>query len=150
MHLTLIKSSTNPDPRADRGHHAFTYALMPHAGDLTQVRTEARRLNNPLIVAEGRKAWAPLVSGRAENVIIETLKPAEDGNGFILRLYESDRRRGPATLSFGLPLRRVCSCDLLEQDQEDIPVVGGEVTVSLKPFEILTLRCIRPETELET
>ena len=33
LRLTLIKSSTMPDPEADQGLHRFTYALLPHSGD---------------------------------------------------------------------------------------------------------------------
>jgi alpha-mannosidase len=31
--FSLLKSPLFPDPNCDRGAHAFTYALMPHAGD---------------------------------------------------------------------------------------------------------------------
>lgn len=142
MHLTLIKSSTNPDPHADLGHHRFTYALLPHGDDMALVRAEARRLNNPVLVVDRLEPHAPLVSCASENVMIETLKPAEDGNGFILRLYESDRRRGTSVLGFSLSMQRVSICDLLENDQDSLDLNGDEVSLPLKPFEIVTLRCI--------
>ena len=108
VQLTLIKSSTSPDPNADQGYHAFTYALMPHASDLRSVREEARRLNNPVKIVNA-KPVSPLVHTDADNVIIETLKPADDGNGFIVRLYESQRRRGevePPPLKWSAPIVR--------------------------------------------
>lgn len=37
--LSLLGSSTNPDPNADRGRHHFSYALYPHAGDWKQALT---------------------------------------------------------------------------------------------------------------
>lgn len=141
VQLTLIKSSTSPDPNADQGHHTFTYALMPHANDLGSVREEARRLNNPVKIVQARPV-SPLVHADADNVIIETLKPADDGNGFIVRLYESQRRRGAVTLRFGVPLAKVETCDLLEQKLSQLPCDENAVTFELTPFEILTLRCI--------
>ena len=34
IRLSLLRAPTWPDPVADRGHHHFTYRLLPHAGDL--------------------------------------------------------------------------------------------------------------------
>jgi hypothetical protein len=34
IRLSLLRAPTWPDPVADRGHHRFTYRLLPHAGDL--------------------------------------------------------------------------------------------------------------------
>ncbi|XHR29446.1 MAG: alpha-mannosidase [Chthoniobacteraceae bacterium] len=50
MRLSLLRSPTAPDPTADRGRHLFTYALLPHMGDLRQGRVieEAYCLNAPL------------------------------------------------------------------------------------------------------
>ena len=52
LRLTLLKGAQYPDPHADEGHHAFTYALLPHAGDLRAagVVAEGYRLNLPLRV----------------------------------------------------------------------------------------------------
>jgi len=48
--LSLLKGAIFPDPNADRGHHRFTYALLPHAGDWRegQVVRRAYELNAPL------------------------------------------------------------------------------------------------------
>ena len=40
------------------------------------------------------KRLSSVVSVSAPNVIIETMKHAEDGNGIIIRLYEIQRKRG--------------------------------------------------------
>jgi alpha-mannosidase len=39
LRLTLLRSPTWPDPDADRGHHHFSYAFYPHAGDWKQALT---------------------------------------------------------------------------------------------------------------
>ncbi len=143
LEITLIKSSTSPDPKADRGEHRFTYALMPHDGDLAQVRAEARRLNQPVVVVEGQpRPKPPLVAVSPETVIVETVKPADDGRGFILRVYESDHRRCRARLALGPSVGQVLRTDLREQDADPVPVENGEVILDLNPFEIVTLRCL--------
>ena len=52
LRLTLLKSSTAPDPKADEGHHLFTYSLYPHAGNWRNgtVR-QGYELNYPLLSA---------------------------------------------------------------------------------------------------
>ncbi len=97
--LSLLRSPVYPDPLADEGRHRFTYALMPHAGDWREggVREEAEDLNQPLLtaiksgLAPGH--FAPL-SVTGVDVALAALKPAEDGDGLVLRVYEPAGRRG--------------------------------------------------------
>ncbi|EQD49809.1 alpha-D-mannosidase, partial [mine drainage metagenome] len=42
LRLTLLRSPVSPDPNADRGHHHFSYALYPHAGDWKTALTVRR------------------------------------------------------------------------------------------------------------
>lgn len=74
------------------------------------------------------------------NVVIETIKQAEDGQGLILRLYESQRRRGHITLTTSFPLAKAWRTNLLEENQKPLPCDGHCVTFFLKPYQILTLR----------
>ncbi|MDJ0825394.1 MAG: glycoside hydrolase family 38 C-terminal domain-containing protein [Rhodobacter sp.] len=144
VRLSLIKSATMPDPVADQGRHVFTYALLPHTGDWRNgVPAQAMDLNRPLrlVAGQGGGLPAPPVRCAAENVVIETLKPAEDGPGFVVRLYEAHRRRGLVTLEFGRPVETVRRCTLLEDPGDALPLVNGTVTLDLRPFEIVSLMC---------
>jgi alpha-mannosidase len=143
MRLSLIKSSTMPDPDADQGRHVFTYALLPHQADLEQVRREALALNQPACFARlNHLAGAPIVSCDAPNVVIETIKPAEDGNGFVIRLYEAGHRRGSVRLEFGVPIAHVSRVNLLEDPADEVPLDNRGLRLDLSPFEIVSLRCI--------
>ena len=53
MSLTLIKCATFPNEDADREHHRFTYALMPHRGAWRQAGTvqQGYDLNLPLVLS---------------------------------------------------------------------------------------------------
>ena len=147
MRLSLIKSSTAPDPVADQGRHEFTYALFSHQGSLAEVRREANALNHrPTVVslktAKGGKSQAPFVSCDSTNIIVETVKPAEDGRGFIVRLYESNRQRGRARLEFSPGLESAEIVNLLEEKLADSVIDGSTIEIDYKPFQIISIRCV--------
>ncbi len=149
IRLSLLRSPTNPDPEADQGEHSFIYSLFPHQGGWeTATAKQAYALNDPLIAAAGTSVQStsntikPLISTSAPNVIIETVKQAEDGSGLIVRLYEYWRQRGAVTLETGFPLRTASITNLLEENQEELPVEGNRVTLNIRPYQIITLRLI--------
>ncbi|HET7076812.1 MAG TPA: glycosyl hydrolase-related protein, partial [Chloroflexia bacterium] len=86
-------------------------------------------------------APAPLVT-LPDNLIIETIKQAEDGHGVIVRFYECNRSRGPATLHAGFPLKEAHITNLLEANQEALSVEGQSVSLYVKPFQIVTVRLV--------
>jgi alpha-mannosidase len=81
----------------------------------------------------------------SSNIIIETIKHAEDGQGFIVRLYESQRKRGEITLITGFDLAAGWRCNLLEENQNEVAVKDNRVGVAVQPYEIVTLRLIPAE-----
>ncbi len=145
MALTLLKSSTSPNPIADREEHRFTYSLMPHAGGWREADTPgmAYRLNIPaLCVAGGAEGapYAPFASADAPNVIVESVKRAEDGDGVIVRLYECHGRRTATRLAIGFPATQAASCNALEDTLEKVILEGCEITCELRPYEIRSYR----------
>jgi alpha-mannosidase len=73
-------------------------------------------------------------------VIIDTLKPAEDGDGFVVRLYESTGSATKARLAFGVPLRNVSLSNTLEDRLAPLAVEKNACRLDLGPFQIVTLR----------
>lgn len=153
MRISLLRSPTSPDPQADQGQHTFTYSLLPHTGNWNEhTMGEAYALNDPLIVHrsatldEPESASAlcpqPLISIEQPNIVIETIKQAEDGQGLIVRFYESQRRRGPITLTTGFPLQEAWQTNLLEQNKQELAVEGSRITLAVRPYQIVTLRLI--------
>ncbi len=150
MRITLIKSAVDPDPQADQGRHIFTYSLLPHAGDWRAggVAREAYALNDPLIAGAVRKsqpgALPPefqFVEVDAANVIIETVKKAEQGEAWILRLYENEQSRlADVHLRFGRPLLRAAECNLVEEEETPVFFNENSLTFSIAPYEIKTFK----------
>ncbi|HEU5013525.1 MAG TPA: alpha-mannosidase [Roseiflexaceae bacterium] len=153
MRISLLRSPTSPDPEADQGQHRFAYSLLPHTGDWSASIAQAYALNDPLIVYQtddGRRtiddeqqhAPASLVNVDQPNVVIETIKRAEDGNGMIVRLYESQRQRGPVTLHASFPLAGAWRTNLLEDDKEQLETSDNNVRFDITPYQIVTLRLV--------
>ena len=150
MRISLLRAPVFPDPTADRGEHTFTYSLLPHAGGVgAESMREAYALNNPLIAAgtasgtDGKEAVS-LVQADSDNIIIETVKAAEDGRGLIVRLYESGRRRGRVSLHTSFPISLAMRSNILEKDQAPVEMLpdGHGVRLDFRPFEIITLRLV--------
>jgi alpha-mannosidase len=133
--LNLLRSPTFPDKTADRGHHTFTYAFTPfEPDDLGKVVREGYRLNNPLLVGDGL-ALDSVASSSNEGVVIDTIKTAENGEGTVLRLYESLGRTATTALTVSLPHSAAHLADLLEN-----PIAPADLgNLQLTPFEIVTI-----------
>ena len=73
-------------------------------------------------------------------VVVETIKRAEDSNATIVRLYEAWGGSCTVQLRTTLPVKRAFLCDLLEQERQEVGTVDGVVELELTPFKILTLK----------
>ncbi len=154
MRLSLLRAPTWPDPVADRGHHRFTYQLLPHAGDLREagVVDAGYDLNvalHPVPVGAGpgpRPRSAALLSVDAPNVVVEAVKQGDDESepgALVVRLYEAWGRRSRVTVRAPWPLAAAALTDLLEREEAALPVDDDRVEMHVTPFEIVTL-LLRP------
>ena len=149
IRLTALKGAMFPDPEADLGEHQFTYSLLPHIGDWRNGTVPAAYgLNNPLIVhqVQGAPQGASEVDHRslvhvdASQIIVETVKQAEDGDGLIVRLYEHERTQQLFDLHAAFPLAEARRCNLLEENADRLDVTGGKASLRAQPYQIMTLR----------
>jgi alpha-mannosidase len=147
LDLALLRSTHAPDPQADRAHHSFTYALYPHAGDHVAggVVRAAYALNVPLRpLGPPRGALLPPIASwfamDAPDIVIETVKQAEDGNGIIVRMYESAGIATQATLSCGLAVAAASMTNLMEEGGTPLQLTQDGVKFRFHPFEIHTVR----------
>ena len=152
MRWTLEKIAKRLDPAADYGEHHFTYCLFPHTGSWDE-RTQAAAyaLNDSAIgwvAGKQSKAVAKAIEPRSfvsvlkPNVIVETVKRAEDGPGVILRLYESQRKRCKSEILFPVPVKAAWITDLLEENVSLLQLLDDGLSLELKPYQIVTLRVL--------
>ena len=148
LRITLLKSATHPNPDADKCHHTFTYTLYPHKGDFKAGGTiqTAYALNRPMTAVKVGKQNGSLpeefsfVKCDCENVIIETVKQAEDSKETVIRMFDTYNRRSNATVSFGTSVKKAVLCDLMENEIKEIPVKDNKINLLIKPFEIVTIK----------
>lgn len=141
--LTLIKCGVDPNPNADVETHTFTYALYPHGETWKKAGTvrEAYYLNQPACAVPGGepgRAYS-FASVDRPNVVLETVKQAEDGDGVVLRLYECENGRTKTTLTVPTSFTKAYSTNLLEEIGEELPLKDGRATFTMMPFEIKTI-----------
>ena len=142
LELTLLRATGSPELRADNRVHNFTYAIYPFEGSFGESDTvrQALILNTPITTAPGAADGESLVSIDQKGVILDTIKPAEDGSGdLILRFYESLKAPGKATVTTAFA-GKAWNTDLLENKESELENRDGTFTLDFKAFEIKTVR----------
>ena len=87
------------------------------------------------------------------SLILDTIKRGEDdedvsrgelpkrkGRSVIVRIYESLGGKSRGTVKVGLKVKKVWKTSILEDDEAEVEIKGGEVRVELRPFEVATYR----------
>jgi len=74
----------------------------------------------------------------SSHVNLDSVKPAENIEGTVLRLHEFQGREGVAALNFGKPPARIFECDMLENPQQKLGS-GSALELHFRPFETKTL-----------
>lgn len=119
---SLLRSTSWPDPDADRGEQAFSYAFAPVA---------SARIGGLERLWE-RFACEPrvrLCTCADESVLIAACKPAEDGDGVIVRIRECDGAPRTVSVRCGGRMREAICVDALERP------TNGAVTIRDESLE---------------
>lgn len=99
----------------DQGIQEFRYVLLPHRGSLKASALVRRglELNQPLAaVTESFHSGSLAETGSfvrigGENIVLSALKEAEDGEGYVLRAYETDGNETDATIELPAAARTI-------------------------------------------
>jgi alpha-mannosidase len=143
VRLSLLRAPLYPDPEADQGHHEFRVSFRVGAS-IPDAVAEGYRLNLPLRQVSGSHPVAPALTVDDPAVVIEAVKLAEDRSGdVIVRLYEAHGTRARARIAPGFEFTGVVQTDLLERATGSVEVGPHDVSLSLRPFQIVTLRFSR-------
>jgi alpha-mannosidase len=151
VRVSLVRGARYPDPEADQGQHRVTIGILPHGPGLHEVLAAAEAMNVPLRVVAGTGAptdagaphgtGAPFVEIDHPGVQLSAVKRADDGSGdLVVRLYESCGDRSPVTVRLAQPVRAAQRANALEEPGEGLDVADGIVVLTLRPFELVTLR----------
>ena len=105
------------------------------SGRITHPRTESAPAQ------ELDKAQGSFLQVNQSNVVLVNWKTAEDGQGTVLRFLEVAGQAG--TVEVQIPILQVQAawmCNAMEENQQPLTTATHEVTFSVKPFQIVTVR----------
>ncbi|MCL2013392.1 MAG: glycosyl hydrolase-related protein [Oscillospiraceae bacterium] len=138
------------------GQHSFgdleyNYALYPHSGDWRtgEVLTTAYDYKVDIKAVQGVSRAGSLPSAASflkldsdpGDIMVSAVKQAENGDGLIVRLWNSTEREINVTAESLLPVTSVSKLRMDESVKEaDIAVDGGKFTVKAAPHKIVTLK----------
>ncbi len=128
----------------DLGHHAFTYSMVGHPNALTEAGTveKAECLNQPLIAfvtpahkGENGKELS-FVSVNNPQVILKSLKKAEDGNSYVLRFYETaGKPTDVVEVEFPAEIEKAMEVNGIEEHIKEATVSGNKLQFKATAFQ---------------
>lgn len=148
LRLSLLRAPKWPDSTADLGEHHFTYSLYPHAEDWRHAHTlrKAAELNHAAAVVKSSNKPGTLpgmqsfIKFSGQHVVLDTVKPSEDGKGSVLRFYESSGGRETVMLNWPQSIQEVFHSDALEHELDTLEHEEGQIELHFAPYEIKTLK----------
>ena len=75
-----------------------------------------------------------------ENLILSSLKKAEDGNEVVLRFFETKGEETLGEVELFRKIKRCVVADLLEREEHELKPEGNRLSLKVRPFEIVTLK----------
>lgn len=151
MRITLMRAPICPDTVGDKGINSFVYRLYPHKGTWSQADTVkyAYQLNQPLKAFAAQKQDGTFGSEKSfitvdrDNIVIDAVKPAQDGRGIIIRMYEAVRSRGNVGVKFNFgKVNRVIETNLMEVDENEIETTDNSFEFFITPHQVRTFRIL--------
>lgn len=149
--LSLLRSPTSPDPLADRGSHGIRFAVggyvpaaqgaaAPGAARLsTPAEAEALYAGLPLC-GTGGQARAPFRLGPLGSLVPSSVKPLEDGKGYLVRFHETAGMEGAVEIAFDGSPARVSLGNLLEDRIGELPEAApGRYRVEYGRYAVVTV-----------
>jgi alpha-mannosidase len=140
LRISLLRAPESPDPSADRRRHTFAYALFPHAGGWREggVVAEGLRFNFPIRWTDGGPHSFASVDD--PNLVLDTIKRAEDSDALLVRLYEAHGARGTARLRVAIAFDSARLANVLEDDGEPLTIADGVIEIPYRPHQIITVK----------
>ena len=142
IELTLLRAAASPEMGTDQGEQTFRYGFTAWNTSFAEapIVQQAAAFNDaPLVELGGALHTFSAFTTDAKNVILDTVKPADDSSGdIILRVYESKKADTFYHIQSGLPVQALVPCDLMENPIGEAAAADAQLHV--KPFEVQMYR----------
>ena len=143
LELTLLRAAAAPEMHADNREHHFTYGFTAWEGSFadSDVVRQGYEMNVKPVITAGVVDTFSAFGVEKDNVILESVKLAEDGSGdLILRLYEAKKAAVNTKVFTALNVAQAWTCNMLEKKEAEVAVEDNTVSLDFRAFEIKTLR----------
>jgi len=87
-----------------------------------------------------------LVNIKANSVILDTIKKAEDDNSLILRFYEYGNQRDTVKVELLQRIKNVLECNLVEKGIKEVMFDKNKFEFKIRPYEIRSFKISRYES----
>jgi alpha-mannosidase len=142
--LSVLRSPSDPDEKADRGSHTIKWAVgkfSRHTDD-SNLSTPAcaDALYTPFITGNGKPAAPPFALSEYGSLVPAWVLPAQTGKGFIIRLHETMGERGTTKLVLAKEAKSVCLVNFLEDKIGVVEKIKPkEYAIEYQPYKILSV-----------
>ncbi|HOX28958.1 MAG TPA: glycoside hydrolase family 38 C-terminal domain-containing protein, partial [bacterium] len=148
MRMSLLRSPKDPDPEADMKEHVIEYAMYPHSGDWRAAATPRKgfEFNTHVIPVFEAVHDGPLPASKSffasqpSNVILASVKVAEDSKALILRVYEAAGKDSSAVITLPAKPKAVQETNLMEEQPVKVKAAGNEIKTPIGHYEIKTFK----------
>lgn len=165
LSLTVIRSSIDPDPWPEVGRHLIRMAIAVVAPDEQTAAGAARLIRHAqafccpldgssIVPADGPlPATASFFTCDTDALVIQAIKPAENGDGLIVRCADLAGRDGDGRISFYARPVKAGFVDIHEVDQSvpGVQIDGNSVVFPYSAYGLSSLRvtCARQDVPAE-
>ena len=111
--------------------------------DDSSVKSDAINFNTAPIAVKGSISLPEVPQICSDNVYCSSVKKAEKENALIMRLVEYRGKNGSVEITVPQWAKTVCRVNLLERQEENIEIKNGKAEITVRSYEILTLRFTR-------
>ncbi|HLG15778.1 MAG TPA: glycoside hydrolase family 38 C-terminal domain-containing protein [Blastocatellia bacterium] len=143
------------------GEHVFHYAVFPHSGDWPEEKAHVQAFSHNLKLRAVLKtdpgslpdqmSFFSLASEDPAGAFrLSALKRAEDGDGVIVRVFNTTERSVRGRLESYWPADLALRTNLNEEERDEANIVDGAVEFEARQKEILTLKLkVSPRLQLD-
>jgi len=128
------------------GKHNYSFSLTSYEGSWQEnnIHQWGRQWSKPTMTFFGDEAPTErrrsYVSADKNNIVVSTLKKAEDEDAVVVRLYETTGKKTTARLQTSFPIKRAQVMDIIETTASKLASQEDSIKLSFRPFEIKTLK----------
>ncbi len=132
------------------GNHDFSFSLTSHKPGWENGYKAGVAANHPFFVVlnpyQMAKPKLPeeqsFFSIDKENIMISTVKRSEDGDGFIIRWYETEGKDTEMNVNSYFKIQGAKALNLIEEELRDIPSMGALIPYNTSKYSIETIKIL--------